>query len=489
MGTCESSCFATTLKISAMRRKGFISFFSAHRTVLPLVAMWLFCQSVAHAQSAMFELLGHFGGKGTQVGQFAAPRGLVADGQGNIIISDTQNHRIQICDYSGNCSAFGSQGSAPGQFSWPWGIALDSKGRIVVADRMNHRVQICNYQGNCTAFGSQGRNPGQFDEPMGLEVGSQDRIIVGDSDNDRYQVCNDQGNCTAHEDAYQLFPGITFIPVGISVDSSDRIVIADSRWDLVVICNYQGACSTTIGGGQEQGFPGAFGGLEDTAIDSQDRIFTVGTSGVQVCDDQGECFVYSESFPLDGDYPFTRFSHSEGIAVDQQDRILIADSGNGMIMVLRFLGTAIKFPVNAAISDAWYNSVTQGQGFMIQIFPESRQIFLAWFTFDTQLPDSSVAGQIGDPGHRWLTAYGPYRTNEAELFIELTQGGVFDSSSPRPEQTIDDGSMLLEFSDCRNGTITYDIRQGSVAGVVPIKRVDDDNVPLCEELAPLTPLR
>ena len=465
------------------------SFTGPLRVFFPVVFVCLGCHVSAFAQSAMFELVGYFGSKGVEVGQFAAPRGLVTDDQGNIIISDTQNHRIQICDYNGSCTAFGSEGTAPGQFSWPWGIAVDSQGRIIVADRLNHRIQVCSYTGDCTAFGSRGSGPGQFWEPLGLDVDGEDRIIVADSRNDRYQVCDHQGSCSAFQDVYGLGSGIYIIPAGITVDRQDRILISDSRWDLVVFCDYLGVCPSAIGGVQQSGFPGAFTGLEDTAVDSQNRIFTIATSGMQVCDDQGTCFVYSESFPLDGDYPYSGFNHPEGITVDNADKVLVTDAGHGTIVILRFLGTAEKFPINAAISDAWFNPVTSGQGFLINVFPEIKQVFLAWFTYDVERPPGDVDAILGDPGHRWLTAQGAYATDRALLEIAVTHGGVFDAPVPIPEQTIDQGSLYIEFSDCNSGTVTYDIEHANVQGVIPIERIVTDNVPFCEELVPLTPLR
>jgi len=437
----------------------------------------------------MFELDTYFGNKGSEVGQFSGARALAVDDQGNIIISDTQNHRIQICDYNGNCTAFGSEGTEPGQFSWPWGIAVDSSGRIIVADRLNHRIQVCSYDGNCSAFGTRGSSPGQFWEPLGLDVDSADRIIVADSRNDRYQVCDHNGVCTAYKDVYSLVSGSYITPNGITVDQQGRILVSDSRWDLVVFCDYSGVCPSAIGGGQQSGFPSAFTGLEDTAVDSQNRIFTIATSGIQVCDDQGECFVYSESFPLDGDYPFSRFDHPEGITVDNADQVLVADSGHGTIVILRFLGTTNKFPINAAISDAWFNPETPGQGFLISVFPDIRQLFLAWFTYDVERPPEDVTAILGDPGHRWLTAQGAYAVDRALLEVTVTHGGVFDAATPPPGRTPDQGGILIEFSDCNAGQVTYDIEHANVKGVIPIERIATDNVLFCEELVSLTPLR
>ena len=48
-------------------------------------------------------------------------------------------------------------------------------------------------------------------------------------------------------------------------------------------------------------------------------------------------------------------------------------------------------------------------------------------TFDLDRPDETAYGQLGDPGHRWLTAQGPYNDDTAELTLFLTAGGVFDA--------------------------------------------------------------
>ena len=138
--------------------------------------------------------------------------------------------------------------------------------------------------------------------------------------------------------------------------------------------------------------------------------------------------------------------------------------------------------INAGLNDAWYNPATDGQGFFINVFPDSKQMFLAWFTYDTERPDGSVVANLGDPGHRWLTAFGPYIGNTAVLDIEMTQGGVFDSASPAPSQDLD-GTINVEFSDCNAATVTYDIPSVDRQGVVPVTRIALDNVPACQSLA------
>ena len=140
-----------------------------------------------------------------------------------------------------------------------------------------------------------------------------------------------------------------------------------------------------------------------------------------------------------------------------------------------------RFMINAGLNDAWYNPATAGQGILISVFPVEELLFLAWFTFDIERPPGDVEAQLGDPGHRWLTAAGNYAEDSAVMDITVTSGGVFDSSVPVVENTTD-GSMIVEFTDCKAGTVSYDIPSVDRQGVIPIERIALDNVPLCEEL-------
>jgi len=153
---------------------------------------------------------------------------------------------------------------------------------------------------------------------------------------------------------------------------------------------------------------------------------------------------------------------------------------NGRVNVVQ--GGGSDFQINAGLNDSWYNPATSGQGFFITIFPDISSIFLAWFTYDTERPDPSVTANLGEPGHRWLTAFGEYSGDSAMLDVELTEGGVFNSAQPPVTQTAD-GTILLECTGCNECTITYDITSPGVQGVIPIERIALDNVPACEDLA------
>lgn len=139
---------------------------------------------------------------------------------------------------------------------------------------------------------------------------------------------------------------------------------------------------------------------------------------------------------------------------------------------------------NAGLNGAWYNRDTSGQGILVDVFTETQLLFAAWFTFDLERPGAGSEPMIGDAGHRWLTAVGGYAAGEnaISLNIENTTGGVFDSADPPVTQDTDYGSIDLEFTDCLNGTMTYNIPAGPVSGVIALTRVASDHLELCARL-------
>jgi hypothetical protein len=140
--------------------------------------------------------------------------------------------------------------------------------------------------------------------------------------------------------------------------------------------------------------------------------------------------------------------------------------------------------MNAGLNDAWYNPVTDGQGFFITVFPDLDTASLAWFTYDTELPPDDAQANLGDAGHRWITAVGPIEGNQVTMNIEMTSGGLFDTATliDRTDPPGSDGTIILTFDSCNSGTVEYDIPSINRQGTVPIRRVADDNIVICEAL-------
>jgi len=81
--------------------------------------------------------------KGKADGKFKSPWGIGIDKNGNIIVSDYGNNRVQVFDKTGNYFLkFGKKGKDDGQMKKPYGIGIDRTGNIVVADSGNKRIQV-----------------------------------------------------------------------------------------------------------------------------------------------------------------------------------------------------------------------------------------------------------------------------------------------------------------------------------------------------------
>ena len=81
--------------------------------------------------------------QGTEDGMFTRPNGVAVDEEGNIIVADSRNDRIQVFSSSGTfLTKFGVKGTAPGEFDRPSGICISPEGIIIVVDFGNNRVQM-----------------------------------------------------------------------------------------------------------------------------------------------------------------------------------------------------------------------------------------------------------------------------------------------------------------------------------------------------------
>lgn len=174
-----------------------------------------------------------FGREGQEEGQVSRPWGLCVDREGNIIVADRRNNRIQIFTCRGEFkSMFGSKGTGPGEFDLPAGITTDTYGRIIVIDKDNHRVQIFTSSGNfILKFGSFGKECGQFQYPWDVAVNSLGNIVVTDTRNHRIQLFTSDGTYITKfifegANPAKLLKGPT-TPRGVCFTTTGNIIVSD----------------------------------------------------------------------------------------------------------------------------------------------------------------------------------------------------------------------------------------------------------------------
>jgi len=174
--------------------------------------------------------------------------------------------------------------------------------------------------------------------------------------------------------------------------------------------------------------------------------------------------------------PITRIT-SDNLAACEERRVM--GDAHAARTPQQTAGHEAGFNINAGINDAWYNPETTGQGLFFNVFPNREKVFLSWFTYETERPAIDVPFQLGEPGHRWLTALGDYFEDSAELMLYKVNGGVFNSADPVPGET-EYGSLLVHVNDCASAELIYDLPSLSREGLIPLQRLAPDSIPLCE---------
>lgn len=441
---------------------------------LPILLIFIGFVSPATAQpevqlSKLDDFITHLG-----LGGFSCPTQMAWSNEDTILVADSCQQAILECEREGPCQKLDRSGN----FEGVRGIAVDPENNLYFTTENSNRIGRCSPDGQCgSAFGSSGTGPGQFDAPREIAFDSQGRLVIAERYNHRFQICDLEGNCTAHGTPFNQLPpnpGEFGEAISVFTDKMGTILIGDFGPETVHLCDETGACSAVYG--SEGAQPGEFKTPAGLGFTSRGDLVVVELSNarISVCSLEGSCRTFGTP-----DFPFRA---PTGLLIDSQDRLYVGDQDTQQIQVFQL---TYENPVlNSGFNDAWFNPQTAGQGFLISVFPDIQQMFVAWFTYDTERPPEDVEAMLGEPGHRWLTAQGPYTGNTASLTIYLTEGGVFDAPDP-PAQTDSNGygTMTIEFADCTEGLVTYEITSPNVSGEIPIQRIADDNVVLCEALA------
>jgi len=302
--------------------------------------------------------LGKWGSYGSGDGQFAGggygagpgPIGIGVNSQGNVFVTDTENHRIQRFNSEGKfLGKWGSYGTADGKFSCPHGIAVDKSGNIFVADTRNHRIQWFDSSGAfMRKWGTYGSGNGEFMYPRGIAVDSLGGVFVADTANTRVERFDSLGNfkmawgyagCGDGEFGGGA-PGVEG-PSGIAVDFLGNVFVADTQNDRIQKFGSSG--NFLAKWGYRGAGNGEFNSPAGIAMDSSGKVFVVDRGNHRV-----ECFDASGNFlgkwgakgTADGEFSWP-FAWPPGITVDSRGSVYVADTGNSRIQKFDLYGNFV----------------------------------------------------------------------------------------------------------------------------------------------------
>ena len=308
------------------------------------------------------------------------PRGVTADGAGNLFIADTNNHHIRKVDVagiittvagSGNFGWFGGDdGSAVrAQLNQPQDVALDEAGNLYIADSGNRRIRKVNAAGVITTFAGTGlggyrRDGGsatraQLTMPIGVAADGAGNIYIADSGNhtvrrvdaaDIITTFAGTGEAGFSGDGGPAIQAQLDSPGGAAVDGAGNLFIADGNRIRKV--DAAGTITTVAGEGRRfsgDGGPATaaqFYDPRDVAVDGAGNIFIADRYNhrIRKVNAAGTITTVAgtveRGFSGDGG-PATqaRLDIPVGVAVDGSGNIFIADQRNHRIRKVDAAGT------------------------------------------------------------------------------------------------------------------------------------------------------
>jgi DNA-binding beta-propeller fold protein YncE len=213
------------------------------------------------------------GGKGAGNTEFDSPTGIAVNANGNVLVADTNNDRIEKFSPSGTfLSTLGTKGRGRGQLAEPNGIAVDRAGNIYIAEVGNHRVQKLAPDG--TFIGEwKGPEPG-FYGPRRIAIGPDDSVYVVDQGHNRVVRFNQDGTTLLTWGTSGSGDGQLNDPTSVAIDpTTNKVYVADPRNKRIQLFDSNGKFLT------KWSVPewGEAVGFEDLAIDSQaGRLYASG---------------------------------------------------------------------------------------------------------------------------------------------------------------------------------------------------------------------
>jgi DNA-binding beta-propeller fold protein YncE len=186
-------------------------------------------------------------------------------------------------------------------------------------------------------WGVHGTSPGWLHKPRVAAFDADDRLYVADL-TDRIQVFDRDGQYLR---GWRTPDFNVDGPSGLTVDRYGRLLVADTHFYRVLVYSRQGELLFQIGDGVQGTEPGRFGYPTDVVIDRAGNFY-VSEYGendrIQVFSPEGK---WLRQWGGHGREP-GEFLRPRALAIDDEDRLYVADSCNHRIQVFDTRGKVLK---------------------------------------------------------------------------------------------------------------------------------------------------
>ncbi len=359
--------------------------------------------------------------------RFNSPNGIALDTAGNLYVADRANHSIRKITPAGGVSTYagltGTSGSADGpadtaRFNRPAGIVVDRAGHVWVTEVVNQTVRRITPAGEVTTVAGLAENAGsadgtgsaaRFSAPYGIVEESSGDFLIADSNNHTIRRLTRDGVVTTFAGTAGL-RGTTSgtgaaarfnFPSGLALDRDGNVYVADTSNDCIrritsaaVVSVYAGSADvrgSANGTGTAARFYNPFG----IAMAPSGDLYVADTLNHSVRKISPTQVVTNHSGPgggfgnVDATGAAARFNYPQGLALESDDSLLIADWRNNAIR--RVTPDGVVTTRNAFTSP---HGIAVGGG-VIAVSERTRHFIRLFSLTTSNFADLGTTGQSG----------------------------------------------------------------------------------------------
>lgn len=300
----------------------------------------------------------------------ANPYYVATDPQGNVLVSDSGNHRVRKIDSQGIIRTIvgtgqpGSAGdgglAANAQLRNPRGIHVDSNGTLYIVDAGNHRIRVIHTSGIIATLAGTGlagfngddrlATTAQLSNPSGVTTDQFGNVFIADSGNHRIRMISGDyistvagiGTGGFSGDGGPAISALIRVPTAITTDLIGNVYFADMLNHRVRYIDIDGVITTVLGTGLA-GYSGDGHTNSNAQIDTPAGIAWDWSNGLYVADRKANVVRAVDPRGIVSTVGGSRMSGSggdggpaelaqldspTGIAVTEGGNLLIADTRN-----------------------------------------------------------------------------------------------------------------------------------------------------------------
>lgn len=264
---------------------------------------------------------------------FKRPISVAGDGEGRFVVADQEAGRVFLFDLNRREATLLGGATSSAGFTSPSGVAVDGEGNFYVSDNASRKVTVANGKNSVLRILDLSKHVKSIG---GMAIDrARARLVIPDAKANKILLFTLTGELRKTLDGKGLFS----YPNAVSVVSDGSLVVADSFNAAIVHVSDEGKFISLIGSrGDSQGNLELVTGV---AVDSEDHIYA--TDGrhhnVTIFDLNGNplLVVGSQHSVTSGNIGRGGFQIPQGITIDKNDRIYVADSYNRRIQLFQYL--------------------------------------------------------------------------------------------------------------------------------------------------------